>query len=386
MNLPLRKELRSPLRYADYSLGLVVTVLAAIGVALNYSSTWRILEFNGQDPATFAKRQILFVVLGITVMIAAAFLDYRLYRDFANQAYLLVMLALVGVLFFGVERNGARAWYELPGLTFQIQPAEFAKIAVILALAAFVANQEGHLRLVTLSNAYLMLAVPLGLIYLQPDLGTMLVFVAIGMGVLLVSGAQIKHIAVTTVIGIIVIVGVFNSDNLGGPSLLRKTQEQRLTAFLDPEFDLQGASYNVNQSQIAIGAGGLSGQGWLQGTQTNLNLVPEQETDFIFTALGEEFGFIGVSVLLLLYAYVLARIWFITRSSSDLFGTFVCVGVLSMFTFQIFQNIGMTMGIMPITGIPLPFLSHGGSSTVVAFGLVGLVINISARRHLASPF
>ena len=287
MNLPLRKELRSPLRYADYSLGLVVTVLATIGVALNYSSTWRILEFNGQDPATFAKRQILFVALGITVMIAAAFLDYRLYRDFANQAYLLVMLALVGVLFFGVERNGARAWYELPGLTFQIQPAEFAKVAVILALAAFVANQEGHLRLVTLSNAYLMLAVPLGLIYLQPDLGTMLVFVAIGMGVLLVSGAQIKHIAATTVIGIIVIVGVFNSDNLGGPSLLRKTQEQRLTAFLDPEFDLQGASYNVNQSQIAIGAGGLSGQGWLQGTQTNLNLVPEQETDFIFTALGE---------------------------------------------------------------------------------------------------
>ena len=170
MNLPLRKELRSPLRYADYSLGLVVTVLATIGVALNYSSTWRILEFNGQDPATFAKRQLLFVVLGITVMIAAAFLDYRLYRDFANQAYLLVMLALVGVLFFGVERNGARAWYEFPGLTFQIQPAEFAKVAVILALAAFVANQEGHLRLVTLSNAYLMLAVPLGLIYLQPDL------------------------------------------------------------------------------------------------------------------------------------------------------------------------------------------------------------------------
>tara|TARA_B100000579_G_scaffold423461_1_gene426654 strand:+ start:93 stop:1244 length:1152 start_codon:yes stop_codon:yes gene_type:complete len=383
MNLPLRKELRSPLRYADYSLGLVAIVLSAIGVALNYSSTWRVLEFNGQDPATYAKRQILFVVLGVLVMVAATFLDYRLYRDFANQAYLLVMLALVGVLFFGVERNGARAWYELPGLTFQIQPAEFAKVAVVVALAAFVANQEGHLRLVTLSNAYLMLAVPLGLIYLQPDLGTMLVFVAIGMGVLLVSGAQIKHIAVTTVIGVIVIVGVFNSDNLGGPALLRQTQEQRLTAFLDPEFDLQGASYNINQSQIAIGAGGIRGQGWLQGTQTNLNLVPEQETDFIFTALGEEFGFIGVSALLLLYAYLLARIWFITRSSNDLFGTFVCVGALSMLTFQIFQNIGMTMGIMPITGIPLPFLSHGGSSTVVAFGLIGLVINISARRHIA---
>lgn len=382
MNLPLRKELRSPLRYADYSLGLVAVVLSAIGVALNYSSTWRILEFNGQDPATFAKRQVLFVVIGIAVMLAAAFLDYRLYRDFANSAYLVVMLALVGVLFFGVERNGARAWYELPGQTFQIQPAEFAKVAVIVALAAFVANQGGHLRLVTLSNAYLMLAVPLGLIYLQPDLGTMLVFVAIGMGVLLVAGAQLKHIVVTSLIGVVVVVAMFNSDNLGGPALLRQTQEQRLTAFLDPGFDLQGASYNINQSQIAIGAGGLRGQGWLQGTQTNLNLVPEQETDFIFTALGEEFGFVGVSLLLLLYAYMLARIWFIARSSNDLFAAFACVGALSMLTFQIFQNIGMTMGIMPITGIPLPFLSHGGSSTVVAFGLIGLVINVSARRHL----
>tara|TARA_B100001245_G_scaffold1382_1_gene1069 strand:+ start:1707 stop:2858 length:1152 start_codon:yes stop_codon:yes gene_type:complete len=382
MNLPLRKELRSPLRYADYSLGLVAVVLSAIGVALNYSSTWRILEFNGQDPATFAKRQILFVVIGIAVMLAAAFLDYRLYRDFANSAYLVVMLALVGVLFFGVERNGARAWYELPGQTFQIQPAEFAKVAVIVALAAFVANQRGHLRLVTLSNAYLMLAVPLGLIYLQPDLGTMLVFVAIGMGVLLVAGAQLKHIVVTSLIGVVVVVAMFNSDNLGGPALLRQTQEQRLTAFLDPGFDLQGASYNINQSQIAIGAGGLRGQGWLQGTQTNLNLVPEQETDFIFTALGEEFGFVGVSLLLLLYAYMLARIWFIARASNDLFAAFACVGALSMLTFQIFQNIGMTMGIMPITGIPLPFLSHGGSSTVVAFGLIGLVINVSARRHL----
>ncbi|MFL2985932.1 MAG: rod shape-determining protein RodA [Candidatus Poriferisodalaceae bacterium] len=382
MNLPLRKELRSPLRYADYSLGAAAILLSAIGVGLNYSSTWRGLEFNGQDPLTYVKRQIIFVALGIAVMIAATFLDYRLYRDFANQAYLLVMLALVGVLFFGVERNGARAWYELPGLTFQIQPAEFAKVAVVIALAAFVANHDGHLRLVTLSNAYLMLAVPLGLIYLQPDLGTMLVFVAIGMGVLLVSGAQLKHIFVTSLLGVIVVVGMFNSDNLGGPALLRQTQEQRLTAFLDPGFDVQGASYNINQSQIAIGAGGISGQGWLQGTQTNLNLVPEQETDFIFTALGEEFGFIGVSVLLLLYAYMLARIWFITRASNDLFGTFACVGALSMFTFQIFQNVGMTMGIMPITGIPLPFLSHGGSSTVVAFGLVGLVINISARKHL----
>jgi rod shape determining protein RodA len=381
MAVPLRRELQSPVRFADYSLALTAVLISLIGVAMNYSATWRILEFNGSDGATYAKRQAIFVMAGAMVMIASAVFNYRSLRSLANTAYLLSLAALIGVLFVGVERNGARAWFEVPGLPFQLQPSEFAKVTVILALAAFVATHESYLRLSTLVNAFLLIAVPLGLIYRQPDLGTMLVFVSIGMGMLLISGAQVKHIVVTSMLGIIAIFLLLNLDELGGPSLLRQTQENRLTAFLDPEYDPQGASYNLRQSEIAIGAGGVKGQGWLKGSQTNLNLVPEQKTDFIFTALGEEFGFLGSSALLLLYAYLLARIWWIARTSSDLFGSFICVGVLSMFAFQIFQNVGMTMGIMPITGIPLPFMSHGGSSTVVAFLSIGLVVNVGARRY-----
>ncbi|MGZ0215295.1 MAG: rod shape-determining protein RodA [Acidimicrobiales bacterium] len=381
MALPLRRELQSPVRFADYSLALTAIFISLIGVAMNYSATWRILEFNGSDGATYAKRQALFVVAGAAVMILSTAFNYRSLRSLANSAYLLSLAALIGVLFVGVERNGARAWFEVPGLPFQLQPSEFAKLTVILALAAFVATHESYLRLSTLVNAFLLIAVPLGLIYRQPDLGTMLVFVSIGMGMLLISGAQVKHIVITSLLGIIAIFLLLNLDAFGGPSLLRQTQENRLTAFLDPEYDPQGASYNLRQSEIAIGAGGVKGQGWLKGSQTNLNLVPEQKTDFIFTALGEEFGFLGCSILLLLYAYLLARIWWIARMSSDLFGSFICVGVLSMFAFQIFQNVGMTMGIMPITGIPLPFMSHGGSSTVMAFLSIGLVVNVGARRY-----
>ena len=381
MAVPLRRELQSPVRFADYSLALTAILISLIGVAMNYSATWRILEFNGSDGATYAKRQALFVVVGAFVMILTAAFSYRSLRSIANSAYLLSLAALIGVLFVGVERNGARAWFEVPGLPFQLQPSEFAKLTVILALAAFVATHESYLRLSTLVNAFLLIAVPLGLIYRQPDLGTMLVFVSIGMGMLLISGAQVKHIVITSLLGIIAIFLLLNLDAFGGPSLLRQTQENRLTAFLDPAYDPQGASYNLRQSEIAIGAGGVKGQGWLKGSQTNLNLVPEQKTDFIFTALGEEFGFLGCSILLLLYAYLLARIWWIARMSSDLFGSFICVGVLSMFAFQIFQNVGMTMGIMPITGIPLPFMSHGGSSTVMAFLSIGLVVNVGARRY-----
>lgn len=381
MGLPVRKELQSPVRYADYSLAAVGVMVALLGIAMNYSSTWRQLEFDGGDPAFFAKRQALFVAVGLIAMAVTATVDYRVFHDYAAQAYLVVAGSLVAVLFFGREVNGARAWFELPGLAFQIQPAEFAKLAVILSLASFVANKEGYLKVDALVNALLLVAVPMGLIFVQPDIGTMLVFVAIAMGMLLVAGAQVRHIVVTTLIGVIVIIAVFNVDDLGGPALLRETQENRLTAFLDPDFDPSGASYNLQQAQIAVGAGGLTGRGWLEGTQTGLDLVPEQQTDFIFTALAEEFGFVGGALLLAAYAYMLFRIWRIAHLSRDLFGTFVCVGVLSMFLFQIFQNIGMTIGIMPITGIPLPFMSHGGSSTVAAFIGLGLVLNVGARRH-----
>lgn len=376
-----RRELQSPAWFADYSLALAAIAIALLGVAMNYSSTWRSLSFEGGDPWTVARRQAIFVGVGVVVMIIAAVVDYRVLRFYATPAYLLALGALGGLLFWGPEIRNARSWFVLPGVGFQVQPSEFAKLVVIVSLAAFVASHEGYLRFDTLFNAGLLLVVPMSLIYLQPDLGTMLVFVAVAMGMLLVAGAQLRHIVVISLTGILALVLVFSIDALQGPRLLNETQRNRLTAFLDQDFEPLEASYNLRQSQIAIGAGGIWGQGWKQGTQTNLDLVPEQHNDFIFTALGEEFGLVGGTLLLALYAYMSVRIWQIARVASDPFGRLLTVGILSMLLFQVFQNIGMTIGIMPITGIPLPLMSHGGSGTVTAFAAVGIVISVGARRY-----
>ena len=376
-----RRELRSPAWFADYSLALAAIAIACLGVAMNYAATWRSLSFEGGDPWTVARRQAIFVGIGIVVMVVAAVVDYRVLRFYSTPAYLIILGALAALLRWAPEIRNARSWFTLPFFGFQVQPSEFAKLVVIVSLAAFVAHHEGYLRFDTLFNAGLLLVVPMALIYLQPDLGTMLVFVAVAMGMLLVAGAQLRHIFVITLAGVLALVLVFSIDALQGPRLLSETQRNRLTAFLDQEFEPLEASYNLRQSQIAIGAGGIWGQGWKQGTQTNLDLVPEQHNDFIFTALGEEFGLVGGALLLVLYAYMTVRIWQIARVASDPFGRLLAVGILSMLLFQVFQNIGMTIGIMPITGIPLPLMSHGGSGTITAFAAVGIVISVGARRY-----
>jgi rod shape determining protein RodA len=215
------------------------------------------------------------------------------------------------------------------------------------------------------------------LIMLQPDLGTTLVFVAIGMGMLLIGGAQVRHIAALTLLGIIGVGLVLNSG------MLEKFQQCRLTSFLetqDQECAERDASYNLEQAKTAIGSGGLTGTGPFNGTQTRLDIVPEQHTDFIFTAVGEELGFAGAGTLLALLSIIAWRIWRTAQLARDPLGTLICVGILSMFVFQVFENVGMTMGIMPITGIPLPFMSYGGSSTLTSFVAMGLVLNVHMRR------
>jgi rod shape determining protein RodA len=209
---------------------------------------------------------------------------------------------------------------------------------------------------------------------LQPDPGTAMVFVAITMGVLLVAGVRAKHIAGLTLAGLTAVVGLLSSG------FLADYQTDRLTVFLNPAAGLKAEAYNLNQSKIAIGSGGVLGKGLFNGTQTQLDIVPEQHTDFIFTAVGEELGFIGAATLLILFAVIGWRIWRIAQLSRDQFGVLLCVGVLSMLAFQIFQNAGMTMGIMPITGIPLPFVSYGGSSTIALFAGLGLVQSVHMRR------
>jgi rod shape determining protein RodA len=369
----IRRNPAAPWRHVDVVLLASVLSIATLGIAMVWSATHAKQEGAGLDPNLFLERQLLWVMLGVGVMVATALVDYRVFRDFAPVIYVGTLAILLLVLSpVGSAARGSQSWFQVG--PFQLQPSEFAKVALIVAVAAFCAQQRGELDSTRLVAVLAIAAVPMGLIYLQPDFGTALVFVGVIMGMLLVAGARSRHIAVLTVFGVIGAVGVFQ---LG---VLKQYQVDRLTAFLDQEGDTQRTAYNQNQSRIAIGSGGLAGKGFGRGTQTNLDFVPEQHTDFIFTVVGEELGFAGAASLLALFALVVWRTWRTAHLSKDFYGTLVCVGVLSMLVFQIFQNVGMTMGIMPVTGIPLPFVSYGGSSTITSFAAIGLVLNVHMRR------
>jgi len=360
----------SPLRHLDMSLIFAVLFVAGMGILMIYSATQNRFE---TDPRFFMERQLLYVLLGVGVMLAVASIDYRVFRDNAHLIYIAtVVLLLLVVSPLGSNRKGAQAWFQLG--SFQFQPSEWAKVALIVCLAAYGAAHRGDLDGRRLTVLMGLAAVPMVLIQMQPDLGTDLVFGAILLGVLLVAGARPRHMAALGVIAVVSIVLVFQ---LG---LLKEYQRDRLTAFLDPKEDTQRSAYNLNQSKLAISHGGITGQGLFKGTQTNLSYVPEQHTDFIFTVVGEELGLVGSGTLLALFAFIVWRIWRAAALSKDLSGTLICIGVLAMFVFQIFENVGMTMGIMPITGIPLPFMSYGGSSTIAFFAAIGLVLNVHMRR------
>ena len=367
----MRRNPSAPWRHVDLLMLGSVSAIALIGTLMVFSAT------RGSDPGSpntaVLERQIVFIATGFTVMALVTMIDYRRFRDFALIAYGGVCALLVGVISpLGTEVNGAQAWFQLG--SFQLQPSELTKIAVILVLASLGAQFAGDIDLRRLAVLMGVAGVPLALIMLQPDPGTAMVLVAIVMGVLLVAGVRAKHIAGLTLLGLTSLVGILNSG------LLEQYQRNRLTVFLNPAAGLQAEAYNLNQSKIAIGSGGLLGKGIFQGTQTQLDIVPEQHTDFIFTAVGEELGFIGAATLLVLFGVLCWRIWRIAQLSRDQLGMLLCVGVLSMMVFQLFQNAGMTMGIMPITGIPLPLVSHGGSSTIALFAGLGLVQNVHMRR------
>ncbi|WP_208028195.1 rod shape-determining protein RodA [Rhabdothermincola sediminis] len=354
----------------DVVLVVSVAALAATGVLMVYSATR-----GPTDPPdrSFLVRQALFVTIGAAVMVVVTLVDYRRLRDWAWTLYGAMMLGLLGVLSpLGQQSKGAQAWFGFGA--FQVQPAEFAKAVLILTLAAVLAMWAGDIDLRRLAVLLGVSGAPMALILLQPDLGTVLVLVSIVLGMLLVAGLRLRYIVALTLVGLIGVVGILNSN------VLKQYQKDRLTAFLDPGRDTQGTTYNVTQSQIAVASGGLTGEGLFDGRQTQLQFVPEQQTDFIFTAVGEELGFAGAATVLGLYGVVMWRIWRTAQLSRDLLGTLLCVGVLSMLAFQVFENVGMAMGIMPVTGIPLPLLSYGGSSTLTTFASLGLVLNVHMRR------
>lgn len=362
----------APILHVDWSLVVAVLAIASMGVLMVFSAT---RGPGGEEPIDYSylKRQAMFVGIGIVLATIVAAIDYQRLRDFAVPIYLGSAALLLAVLSpLGTESKGTQAWFQIG--PFQLQPSEFAKVATIVGLAAFLASRGPDLRARDLGLALGLAGLPMGLILLQPDLGTVLVFVAITMGMLLVGGAQTRHIVGVTLLGVVAVVIILNS------SVLADYQTDRLTTFLDPKADNRGATYNVDQAQIAVGAGGITGSGLFEGRQNRSAAVPEQQTDFIFTVVGEELGFLGGATLLLLFGFVLWRILRAAQLASDPFGSLICVGVLSMFLFQVFQSVGMNTGIMPITGIPFPFMSYGGSSTLTSFIAVGLVLNVHMRR------
>ncbi|MGH9212958.1 MAG: rod shape-determining protein RodA [Acidimicrobiales bacterium] len=368
---PFRRKPPPVWRHADLLLILAAAGITALGVLMILSST------RGTDPdaydLSFLRRQLVFVAMGVATMILVATVDYRRLRDWGWLPYVVVLAMLALVLTgLGTERRGTQAWFQVG--EFQLQPAELAKVVVIIAVAALLAIPEPPLAARWVGGALVSLGLPMGLILLQPDMGTALVFVAISMGMLLIGGARLRQLVIVTAVGVIGVVGILNSD------VLEDYQRDRLTGFLDPDTGLSDETYNANQSMIAIGSGGASGRGVFEGTQTRLGNVPEQHTDFIFTALGEELGFAGCATVLVLFWVVCWRVWRTAQIARDRFGMLLCGGVLSMLVFQVFQNVGMTMGIMPITGIPLPFMSYGGSSTIASWAALGLVLNVHMRR------
>jgi rod shape determining protein RodA len=368
----LHEDPASPRKHIDLGLLVVTGLLSVIGLALIYSARHRRLTDEGLDPLYYVKRQSFALAVGSIALVIVASIDYRKLREWAPYLFLAssgVLLLVVSPL--GSKSNGSQAWFQVG--SFQLQPSEFAKITLIVALAAFAASANGRLDRRRLGIALGIALVPAGLIMLQPDLGSALVLAAITMGALLVAGARLRHIVILTLLGLFSVAAILQTDTL------KQYQRDRLTAFVD---QAGAPAYQQTQSKIAFGAGGITGQGYLKGTQTNLSYVPEQHTDFIFTVAGEELGFVGAAIILFLYAVLAWRIWRIGTLSRDLFGTLVCAGALSMLVFQLFENIGMTTGIMPITGIPLPLLSYGGSSTMAFLVLIGLVQSVHMHRFV----
>lgn len=369
----------APLRRLDWTLLLAVAGMLVLGCLVVWSVT---SGGSSQGSRAYLQKQLLNIGIGSVLGGCAAVFDYRRLRLYAPVVYGLAVAGLLAVLSpLGATINGSHSWIHLPA-GFSLQPSELAKVALVVGLAMLLSEKRDTETVPSDSDVALVLlgaAVPLGLILLQPDLGTALVVSALVVGMIAVSGARLRW-----VVGLLLAAVALGSAAVLVPGVLDDYQLERLTSFTDPHADLGGAAYNVHQGVIAIGGGGVDGYGLFSGPQTQGGFVPEQETDFIFTAVGEELGFRGGLALILLLGLVLWRACRIAWTAEDLFGRLVAVGVVCWFSFQAFENVGMTLGIMPVTGVPLPFVSYGGSSMFANLVATGLLLNVHLRRS-ATP-
>ncbi len=366
----------------DRVLVVATALITIIGTLLVWSATSWDDALTGGDPAAYLKKHLVNVVIGGALCIAVLGIDHRWLRVLTPFVYLASVVGLLLVLVMGTTINGSRSWLMIGGMS--LQPAEFAKLAVVVGMALLVAERtEGsRRRRVGTLEVVGMLAIaglPALLILLQPDLGTMLVLTATVFGVIALSGAP-KH----WLVGLLAS-GVAAATLAVMAGVLKQYQVNRFMAFTNPELDPRGAGYNTEQARIAIGNGGLFGQGLFDGSQTRSGFVPEQHTDFIFTVAGEEIGLVGSGLLIILFAVLLWRALLIALRAEDMFGRLAAGGIACWLGFQTFQNVGMCLGIMPVTGVPLPLVSYGGSSMFATMMAVGLLLNIHLRSSRKTP-
>ena len=370
---------RSAFAGFDPILTIAVALLLIIGTLLVYAATRNWYAANDLDPEYYLKRHVINIAIGSLLAWGTTVVDYRLIRAYTPIVWVIGVLGLTAVLIPGIgdEVNGSNAWIGLPG-GFQVQPAELAKISIIVGMSMILSERTHDTdapQHKDVMQALVIAAVPVLLILAQPDMGTVFIISIAVVTIIAVSGAPMRW-----VVGLILVavIGSFAAVKVG---VIDDYQVKRLQAFVDPNADSQGSGYQLRQARITVGSGGFIGTGLFNGPQTNGRFVPEQQTDFIFTVAGEELGFLGCGFILILYLTVLMRAFGIARKSNDPYGKLVCTGVIAWFAFQTFENIGMTLGMMPMTGVPLPFVSYGGSSMFATMIGFGLLQNVNARNR-----
>lgn len=378
---PERRPLmvRRPTIVVDPFLVLAALAASVVGIVMVYTATREELILAGTSPTHYLKRQALFVVLGVLVMGVLGFLDYRKLESFGMAIYGLTVVALLAVMVphVGSHALGSTRWFSFGPL--QIQPSEFAVLGLVIAVATYCSRRREGLTWLDVVKVLAMGAVPIALVLVQPDLGTAIIMSVVLLVMLAVAGLPTRVL-------IIVLVGAAAVATIAiEAGLIHHYQITRITSFLaqttpHPSAALKAAVYNVQEAKDAIGAGGLLGTGLLHGLQTNLAYVPEQQTDFIFTAVGEQLGFVGAVGVLAVLGFIAWRILRAAQLAWDGFGRLLCAGVFTFVAFSTFENAGMTMGIMPVTGIPLPFISYGGTAVIAFYAGVGLALSVYARR------
>ncbi len=361
---------RRSFRNLDYSLLICALSILVYGCLMIYSASK-----GGKAGGGYIERQCIWAVIGLVLGALVARIDTSFYRNHAGKLYGIMLFLLVLVLAVGHSSKGAQRWLGYGGM--RIQPSELAKVVMIVALAVFFARRHDQTRdSKTFLHSLIYMAIPTFLVFKQPDLGTSLVLFAIWVVIAFAMGTNAKNILILVGSGAILALIVWNV-----PGVLKDYQKNRVITFVNPSFDQLGTGYHVMQSRIAIGSGQLGGRGFMRGTQRELSFIPEQHTDFIFTVVGEEFGFVGAMGLLLLYLWLLWRVLSIMAVTEDPIGRGITAGVFGMLLFHIFVNIGMTLGLVPVAGVPLPMFSYGGSSLLTNFLALGLVEGVAMRPH-----